>query len=244
MSDKSIIGLSRLMALQQAVDSIANNVANQGTVGFKAERLNFREYLSAEKERPDEDWPAVRSSLVDIRSFTDFSSGPLVATGNPLNAAVAGDGFFAVQTRGGERYTRNGAFQVDPAGRLVTTSGDPVLTTSGPLTLSPQDQAPSISADGSIVAAGKVVGRLRVVRFADPRGLSPEGGNLFRASRPPEEVAPGAIRLVQGNLEKANVSAVMEMSRLMEVSNAYKLTAAVVMKDDDTNELGRLAGTE
>ncbi|WP_163607067.1 flagellar hook-basal body complex protein, partial [Klebsiella pneumoniae] len=80
------------------------------------------------------------------------SSGPVSATGHPLNAAIAGDGFFAVQTRAGERYTRNGAFQVDQAGRLVTNAGDPVLTASGPLTLSPQDQATSISADGSIVA--------------------------------------------------------------------------------------------
>ena len=132
MSDKTVIGLSRLITLQQQVDKLARNVANQTTTGFKREGLQFREYLT-KADDPGEIPSSPKRSLVAVAGFVDFSAGQLKATGNSTDVAVVGDSFFVVQTKQGERYTRNGSFTIDERGRLVTLAGDVVLTASGPL---------------------------------------------------------------------------------------------------------------
>ncbi|NGX97744.1 MAG: flagellar hook-basal body complex protein, partial [Candidatus Afipia apatlaquensis] len=103
MSDKSIIGLSRLVTLRQQVDTVARNIANQSTTGYKSEGLRFREYLTEAKEEDVRSSPL--RSLVAATVFTDFSAGPLQATGNSTDVAMIGDGFFVVAVPGGERYT-------------------------------------------------------------------------------------------------------------------------------------------
>lgn len=242
MVGKSTVGLSRLVALRHELDALANNIANQTTVGFKAKRILFREYLSEKKATDDPFKRDPQVSLVQASAgFTDFSDGALKSTGSPLDVAIVGEAFFVVKTAAGERYTRDGAFKLDGAGRLVTSGGDPVLTTSGPITLSPQDGEAWIAADGTVLTAKGPRGQLRLVRFADPQTLRAEGGNLFGSSRQPTEIRADQVRLAAGVLETSNVQPALEMSRVMEVTRAYDFVASAVMKSKDNDELKLLS---
>lgn len=242
MSDKGIIGLSRLIVLRQHVDIIANNVANQTTPGFKSQGVRFSEYLTQAKE---DDIPgSPKRSLVASTGFVDFSPGSLKATGNPMDVAVVDDAFLVVRTQSGNMYTRSGSLTVDDRGRLVTLAGNVVMTSAGELTLSPRDGAVSIAADGTVSTEKGPKGRLRLVRFPDTRGLIPQGGALFSSELSPSEVPSSQIRLASGVLEGSNVKAVHEMSKLVQASRAYDEVAKVVLGKDDPNELRKLAGED
>ena len=243
MSDKTVIGLSRLIALQQQVDKIARNVANQTTAGFKREGLQFREYLTNADE-PDDIPSAPMRSLVAVTGFTDFSAGPLKATGKPTDVAIVGEGFFVVQTAQGNRYTRNGSFTLDERGRVVTLAGDLVLTATGPLQVPTRDEPVNVGADGTISTARGPIGRLRLVRFEDLTKLNAEGGTLFASELSPVEIPATEVRLATGALEGSNVNAVQEMSSLVAATRAYDEVANTVLREDDKNELKKLAGED
>jgi flagellar basal-body rod protein FlgF len=183
-------------------------------------------------------------SATAIQGYTDFSAGPLKATGNPMDVAVADDAFFVVQTSRGERYTRSGSFALDSEGRLVSRSGELVMSAAGPIR-APQSQGPlNIAADGTVSTAKGAIAQLRLVRFDNLRELSPEGGGLFLSDRPPFDVPAAAIRLVAGALEGSNVVAVSEMTKLVAASRAYEEVAKTVMREEDNNELRKLAGPD
>lgn len=241
MSETGLIKLSRLMALRRDLDTLANNVANVGTTGFKAQRVAFKEYLKPVERTDVGTKPERPVSLVDRRAgFTDLSKGAIELTGNRLDVAIDGDAYFVVQTPEGERYTRDGSFTLDASGRLVTTAGQPVLGTSGPLMLSATETDATISPDGTILSSRGARGRVRLARFDAPQSLVPIGGNLFRSDQRAIEPPIGAVRLVPGALEKSNVRPALEMTRLVEITRAYELVSAM-MKQDDKNELQRLA---
>lgn len=242
MSDKSIIGLSRLVTLRQQVDTVARNIANQSTTGYKNEGLRFQEYLTEAKEEDVRSSPL--RSLVAATAFTDFSAGPLQATGNSTDVAVIGDGFFVVGVPGGERYTRNGAFTFDAKGQLVTLGGQPVMTSSGPIRVSQQDGPVMIGPDGSISTGKGSIGRLRIVQFADQRQLIAGSGGLFSAAASPSDIAANKVRLAIGVLEGSNVKTVQEMSKLVAATRAYDQVANAVLRESDPNELKRLAGED
>lgn len=240
MGDKLMIGLSGLMALRRHVDTLANNVANQTTSGFKAQRTQFREYLTAAKEGEAPSYE--KRSLVDTSHFTDFSTGGLRATGNPLDVAITDDAFFVVDTPAGRRYTRSGAFTLDDTGKLVTLDGLPVVTSTGQIVVQPRDGAVSIGSDGTVsTAKGRIAG-LRLVTFADRRQLQPEGSGLFSSVSSPVDVPSGKGRLAIGVLETANVNPADEVSRLMAATRAYDVMANAVFKGDPPEELRKLAG--
>lgn len=243
MSDKSVIGLSSLITLRQQLDSVARNVANQQTPGYKAGHLRFQEYLT---KAQDNDIPsAPMRSLVATTRFIDFAPGSLKTTGNPLDAAIVDDAFFVVETTSGPRYTRIGAFTLDNDGRLVTQQGVPVSTSVGQLVVSPRESSVSIGPDGSISTAQGTVARLRLVRFDDPRKLNEAGGGLFSSETPAVEVLPGQVRLATGVLESSNVSTTQEMSKLVAATRAYERVASAILKeDDDKDELKKLAGED
>src|SRR6185312_9857675 len=124
MQNALLIGLSRQVALSRELDVVANNIANLNTTGFKADGSLFEEFLnSAARDESNERLSFVR----DRATWTDMSPGGTDRTGNALDVAINGDGYFAVQTQRGVRYTRNGSFQINPTGQLVTAEGDPVL---------------------------------------------------------------------------------------------------------------------
>ena len=245
MENALLIGLSRQMALGRELDVIANNVANVTTNGFKARASRFREYLmpgasAASFQRPDRPL----SYVADAGTALDVSGGAIERTGNALDAAIKGPGFFAVQTAGGERYTRNGAFTIDSQGRLVTSDGNPVLGDNGPITLDPRETGLTIGADGTVSTDQGQRGRLRLVDFANPAALRNEGANLLSSPTPAQAAGPNS-RIQGGALERSNVRPIVEMSRLIEVNRSYTNVAAMVSRIDDLrrNAISRLADT-
>ena len=167
--------------------------------------------------------------MQDRATWHDFSTGAYEQTRNPLDVAIEGDGFLAVQTPAGERYTRNGALQINAQGQLVTANGTPVLGDGGPIVLQPGDQDISIARDGTVTVregsntkVDSLRGKLRIVTFDRAQQLQKEGNNLFAApAGVTAQAATPASGLRQGFIEKSNVSAVAEMSRMIEVMRTY-----------------------
>jgi flagellar basal-body rod protein FlgF len=243
MENSLLIGLSRQMALRRELDIVANNIANLTTTGFKADGAVFEEYLMP-VARADQFLPPDRrlSFVQDRATWHDFSQGPVQQTGNPLDVAIDGDAFLVVQTPRGERYTRNGALQINTAGELVTSAGDRVLGDSGPILFQAEDRDISISADGTIsvregtnAAIDAARGRLRLASFAQPQILQKDGSSTFAAPAGvlPQTPQPQDARIVQGALEKSNVRAVVEMTRMIEVTRTYTQVATLLQQQGD-----------
>ncbi|MGJ3264074.1 MAG: flagellar basal-body rod protein FlgF [Salinarimonas sp.] len=231
MENTLLIGLSRQVALARELDVIANNMANVNTNGFKARSSRFEEYLEPDASAETFPWADRKLSFViDAGSPIDLSDGAAEPTGNPLDVAIRGDAFFVVETPAGERYTRNGAFQVDPQGRLVTSDGFPVMGDGGAIQLEPNDTGVVIAGDGTISTDGGQRGRIALVSFDAPHMLSNMGANLFAAVEPAQQPQPAGerARMEQGFVERSNVRAVYEMTRLMEVSRAYTRVASTL----------------
>jgi flagellar basal-body rod protein FlgF len=233
MENALLIGLSRQVALARELDVIANNMANVNTNGFKARESRFAEYLMPTAradafQRPDQRL----SYVIDAGTPLDPSAGAIERTGNPLDAAIKGDGFFAVQTPRGERYTRNGSFEIGPTGALLTSDGHAVMGENGPIAFTPQESGIVIGADGTISTSQGVRGRIRLVRFADPQSLKNEGANLF-SSTAAAQPAGATSRLESGAVERSNVKPVLEMSRLMEVNRSYTSVSGMLSRMDD-----------
>jgi flagellar basal-body rod protein FlgF len=213
MDTPGYVILSRLGAQQRATQVLANNLANADTPGFQAQRPIFARFIppSGGAARGQE----VAYSL-DRATWRETRPGVLTTTGNPLDLALRGEGYFAVENAAGEeRFTRAGRFTLGQDGRLVDAEGNAVLDTSGaPITLGPADSRVEIQGDGTIRSENGTVARLRVVRFESPQTLRPEGDRLFATEETPLPMdRPG---VVQGAVEGSNVSAVLEMVRMTE----------------------------
>jgi flagellar basal-body rod protein FlgF len=241
MQNALLVGLSRQVALGRELDVIANNIANLNTTGFKSDGAVFEEFISPTARATNFPVPDRRVSFVQDRAtWIDLSQGPLERTGNSLDVAINGNGFLAVQTPRGERYTRNGALQVNNNGELVTAEGYQVLGESGPITLQPKDRNITISEDGTIsvregnnAATESQRGVLRVVSFNQPGLLQKDGAGVFLA---PQNVTPQpdkTSRLMQGTIEKSNVRSVMEMTRMIEVTRSYTQIANLISQQAD-----------
>jgi flagellar hook-basal body protein len=167
MENTVLVGLSRQIALRRELDVIANNLANLGTTGFKAESVLFEQHLSDTARADNFTVPQDRSVrfVLDRETRTDLSQGAFSQTGSKLDVAIDGEGFFAVDSPQGERYTRAGGFSLSPTGELITPSGHQVLGTGGPIVLDPNDTEISIARDGTISTREGERGRLRLVRF-------------------------------------------------------------------------------
>ena len=244
MENTLLVGLSRQIALRRELDVIANNIANIGTTGFKSENVLFEEHLARGARVDHFPVPQDRrvSFVLDRETRTDLSQGPFSQTGSILDTAIDGEGFFAVETPAGERYTRAGGFAINVAGELVTPAGHRVLGNAGPIVLDPNDTEISIALDGTISTRDGERGRLRLVRFEDASQLSKQGDNLFSSEAAALPVEP-RTRVVQGSIEKSNVHAVVEMGRMIEVTRAYTNLASLMSRADELrrNAIERLA---
>jgi flagellar basal-body rod protein FlgF len=251
MENTLLIGLSRQMTLERHMDVIANNVANVNTNGFKADRSMFQEYLMPTAR--EDNFVAGRdrrlSHVLDRATVHDFAQGSPDQTKNPLDVAIGGDGFFVVQTPGGERYTRDGGFQIDNQGQLVNASGYPVLGNNGPIRFQQTDKQINIAADGTITVLegtnriDSIRAKLRVVNFSQPQRLKKEGSNLYSIGEG-NAAQPDTKSVVhQGFIERSNVNAITEMSRLIEVSRTYTQIASMLQQQHDLHRtaIDRLA---
>ena len=163
----------------------------------------------------------------DALAVHDMSNGELVTTGNQLDVALDGDGYFVVSTPAGERYTRNGSFGRDDQGRLVTSAGNPVLDESGSeIQLSAEETQLTIARDGTLSTEQGVRGRLGVVMFANPQELKLEGDSLWASLQTPEPAAD--TRVLQGMVEQSNVQPVVEMVRMIDNLRAYQASTELL----------------
>jgi flagellar basal-body rod protein FlgF len=240
MDNALLVGLSRQVSLRRELDVIANNIANLNTTGFKGESVMFEQFLDPTARHEHFPGNDRRIAFVlDRATLQDFSQGPLQRTEGPLDVAIDGAGFFAIQTQNGERYTRAGNFHLNPQGQLVTNNGQPVLGTGGPIVFEPTDTNIAIAADGTVSAtngAGQVGdrGKLRLVTFANPTQLTAQGDSLWSAPATiTPQVAPPTTRALQGTLEKANVHAVREMNRMLEVTRTYTTISNMQSRTDE-----------
>jgi|SRR5579872_1011484 flagellar basal-body rod protein FlgF len=228
MENALLIGLSRQTALERQLDVIANNIANVNTTGFKADGSLFEEYLNTPAHEDNFVGRDRRVSFVQDRgTYRNMTQGPVEGTGNPLDVAIDGSGFLAVQTSGGERYTRDGSLHIDNTGQLVTSNGNPVLGATGPIVFQATDHDINITPDGTVTVVeganrtDSTRGKLRLVSFTDAQKLLKQGSNLYAAGEggAPQPDTKSTVR--QGFIEKSNVNSVAEMSLMMEVSRAY-----------------------
>ena len=242
--DSILIGLSRQMVLSRELNAVANNIANVNTTGFKADGSLFEEYLMPVDDNGQPVAPDDQASFVyDRATWHDMSQGALQQTGNPLDVAIQGEGFFAVQTANGERYTRSGAFQIDANGNLVTSSGDAVLGDSGPIQFQQDDNHISIGPDGTIrvreganTTSDSERGKLRLVTFASLSQLQKDGASAFAAGTGVQPQPAAAAQVTQGAVEKSNVQPVVEMTRMIEISRAYTQVAAMLQQQQDQQQ--------
>ena len=234
MENTVLVGLSRQIALRRELDVIANNLANLGTTGFKAESVLFEQHLKSSARTDNFTVPQDRQVrfVLDRETRTDLSQGAFAQTGSKLDVAIDGEGFFAVDTPQGERYTRAGGFALSSTGALTTPSGYQVLGTGGPIVLDPNDTEITIARDGTISTRDGERGRLRLVRFENPSQLTKQGDNLYSSEAQPLPVEPRTT-VVQGSIEKSNVHSVLEIGRMIEVTRAYTSLASLMSRTDE-----------
>jgi flagellar basal-body rod protein FlgF len=232
-----------LAARTQALDTIANNLANANTAGYRAEHNIFSAVLATARSGSDLS-NAINNFGVMSGTSLDLSQGALQKTGNDLDLAIQGPAFFVVKTASGPMYTRNGGFQVSAKGQLITQSGDPVMGDKGPITMLPGPV--SISADGTISSNGAVTGKLQLVNFPAATQISSEGGTYYSA--PPNTATAATDSSVQqGALEASNVNPVLSMVELITAQrSAESMQRALSLFSSDmdktaTQELPKIA---
>jgi len=211
--------------MQRHMETIANNIANASTSGFKGEQLLFVEYLAQNPEGE------TVSYVQDIAVVRDFSEGEFVSTSNPLDVAIEGKGWFVVDTPDRKAYTRNGHFALNPQGQLVTSGGHPVLSATGtPITFGPDENGIKISGDGTISTTAGIKGQIDIVTFEDEKALDKASESLFVTDAPPSKALEAKV--VQGMVESSNVKPVVEMTNMIWAMRSYQAAHEVVKGGD------------
>ena len=210
-----------LMGRTQALDLVANNLANVSTPGFRAQHETFRSILANSSLFPMSGLnEAVNNYSVLGGSELDLSQGELEKTGNDLDLALQGPGFFVVQSANGRVFTRNGNFHVSAKGKLVTSEGDPVMGDSGQIDIVGEPVA--VSPDGTISVNGAVAGKVKLVDFPSGTNLTNVGTTYYSAP-PKSEVNASNVSVQQGSLELSNVNPVASAIELVTLQRSAEL---------------------
>lgn len=227
MENTVYVALSYQVALERKMAIVSNNIANVDTNGYRSSHMMFSEHvIDAPRQKPI-------SMVEDYGNYRDFKPGPLQQTGNPYDVALVGNGFMAVATPNGERFTRNGNMHINATGQLVNSSGDVMADTGGkPITIPPGSSQVTISANGTVSNEDGPLGQLKIVRFENPQGLKPIGDSLFETEQ--DALPDGETKIQQGMLEGSNVNAVLEMTDMIEVMRKYQSVARILQTEHDT----------
>lgn len=219
-----------LIAQQQRLNQVSNNLANADTAGYKKESVTFDEMLYNVTRNRQRVGKA-------LNILTNQEQGVMEQTGNPLDVAIAGNGFFKVETPQGIRYTRAGNFELSADGQLKMPNGAVVIGENGPVVVDGTKKV-TIDRAGRISTDGQVVNRLSIVTFADLRDLQKAGENLFRPKDAAiEEQAASGAEVKQGFIEKSNVNTIEEMTQLIDLHRAYEGQQKMISALDDINNL-------
>ena len=245
------VAATGMVAQETKLDTIANNLANANTTGYKRQEAEFEDllYQNVRPATPNgaggtaPSGAQVGAGARVVATSRYFSQGPIQQTGNPLDVAIEGNGFLAVNKREGEiGYTRAGSLKVDAQGRLVTSDG---LAIEPPITVPSDATAVAIGADGTVTATmpgqrnATTLGQLQLVNFTNPNGLSAIGHNLYEATAASGEPSAGTAgadgrgTFMQGALEGSNVEVVNEMIGLIRTQRAYEINSKVITAADD-----------
>lgn len=246
------VSLSGQIAQQKKVDTIANNIANANTAGFKKDRLTFKEHLTSlnkgltDIDIPREEWSprdfyktqGAQNAYVKVDgSYTVFEQGALQPTKNNLDFALFGDGFFEVSTPSGIRYTRKGTFSLSKEGHLVNENGFQILKPSenkgsdedlDPSAIEsrfitiPQGSRLSVSKNGEVFSQTGSLGTISVVEFKDQHALKKQGQSLYANKYQDNFKEETSTTVNQGFIEGSNVNAVKEMSELIKAHRHFE----------------------
>lgn len=226
MDNAGYVALTRQSGLQREMRVLANNIANMHTSGYRGENMVFSEFIRG--TGPGEPSLSMAAGRGHIRMDMQ---GQLDQTGAPFDLAIEGEGYFLISTPAGERLTRAGHLTLSPEGALLTSDGYAVLDAGGaPVQLPPDVNGVAIGADGTISAEGQPLGQIGVVTPVNADLLTRESGTLFASPAGWEPTATGRVH--QGALEKSNVNAVAQMSRLVEVQRSYELCQSFLERED------------
>lgn len=249
---------SGMVMEQTRNDTIANNLANVNTAGYKKDLAVFRTFpemllarltdadktQGTESEKPPK--PVLIGGVgtgVRVDEIVQIHKlGPMRQTNAPLDLALGGEGFFAIATPQGERYTRNGSFSMDGDGYLVTTEGRNVLGQRGAIRV--QGQEIVVDAQGGVKVDGQLVDTLKIVDFADKRSMTKEGDSLYAGTQP-VTLTPNQLNVLQGFQEQSNVNAVTELVNMITAMRSYEANQKAIVAEDQlldkaVNEVGRV----
>lgn len=219
----------------QRLSSISQNLANVSTSGYKREipvSRVFSDYMNSHGPAGAAMYDAALSGPMTVA--VDNGAGTLRYTGNPLDMAIDGQGYFEVRTETGLAYTRQGGMRVDPRGVLTTQQGFPVMGIAGELSLS--GEPTSIDAKGQVYQGERVVGQIKLVRFANPEALVAMGNGLFQQGGARMDTNGGDTPLRSGYAENSNVNSAHEMVRLTETLRHFESMQKIIQGYDELTE--------
>lgn len=237
MDSSLYVGLSRQMVLRRAMDVTANNVANASTPGYRTQNPMFNEYISDPKGATEP-----LSMVYDKGQYMTTTAGPAQFTGDVYDVALQGPGFINIQLPSGAvQYTRAGNFNIDAAGKLITSSGFQVG--NAPIIIPEGTKEVKITPTGDVLADNNAVGTIGMTEFANLNELQPEGNGLYSAKTPGTPAIETSMK--QGMIEGSNVNSINEMTRMIDISRQYQQMMSMMQKEHD-REVGaiqRLAKT-
>ncbi|ESY67675.1 flagellar basal-body rod protein FlgF [Mesorhizobium sp. M0051] len=231
MRDSLYVALSSQIALERRLDTIADNVANASTIGFRATGVKFEDVVSGTGSKSV-------SFASSGKTYLSGAHGALSETGNPFDFAVQGDAWFAIDTPVGTVMTRDGRFSMNENGELMSMEGHAVLDAGGsPIQLDPRNGPPKAGADGSLRQNGQLVGSIGLYNFDPGENFVRYGNSGIVPARTPEPVGDRSdIGIAQGFLEESNVNPVLEITRLIMVQRAFENTAALMRQTDSSTD--------
>jgi len=224
----------------EALDILSNNLANSNTGGYKVDREFYSLYQGEQTTAADGQQPTTLPVIQ--KAWTDFQQGLLTPTGNPLDLALEGKGFFAVDGPSGPLYTRNGAFKLSATGVLTTLDGYPVRGVSPantpPKKIQTVSQGPiQIAADGTVQQDGQDLGQIQLVDFANTSGLDKMGNSYYRVTDPKLKGTPAKdVTVTQGKVENSNVAPAESAVRLVDLMRQYEMLQKAVTMAADMNK--------
>jgi flagellar basal-body rod protein FlgF len=264
MSSRGLYSAASAMMMDLIrMDTVANNLANVNTTGYKRQQTLHHDFKAGLIERMKTAAPYVSQNgngsetletfeggvtalgelgtgTVVSGTYVGFEAGSLEVTSNPLHVALQGTGFFVVETPNGPMYTRNGSFTRNSEGELVTVEGFRVMGENGPILL--PETPVSITEKGDVYAGQQYINSLQITDFAEPSSLIRRGSSFFAAPNDALEIAPEAV-VLQGNLEHSNVDTAREMVQMITAMRSYQLSQKALQTEDEMtgrlNDLGR-----
>ena len=233
MENTGYIALSSQTALWRQLETIANNMANMNTTGYRRQDTLFTDHLVRTLNTDSVFRDQVRF-VEDFGTINDMRQGPIRRTGNTFDVALNNPNvFLSVETPAGEKFSRGGAFLLDAQGQLTNQDGHPILSSNNtPIFIAPNESQVTITESGTVITENGPVGTLKTVSFEEPERLKRYGSTLWEAPQDLEPEDAEAPQVVQGALEGSNVNGIVEMTHLIDAQRAYERSNMMIERED------------